>query len=71
MLRRCFGGEEYSSYSFLTLALDGVKWSASCPSHTLPSGKEPPVPIGQEAEWVPELVRTQRLQEKPFASAVD
>jgi hypothetical protein len=25
------GGERYSSYSFLTSALDGGEWSASCP----------------------------------------
>jgi hypothetical protein len=31
----------------------------------------PPVPIGQEAEWASELVRTQRLEEKSFASAGD
>jgi hypothetical protein len=29
------------------------------------------VPIVQEAGWVPELVWTQRLQEKSFASAGD
>jgi hypothetical protein len=29
-------GREYSSYSFLTSALDGGEWSESCLSHTLP-----------------------------------
>jgi hypothetical protein len=36
-----------------------------------PRGKEPPVPIVQEAGWAPEPVWTQRLEEKSFASAWD
>jgi hypothetical protein len=41
------GGERrYSSYSYLTSALDGGEWLPSCPSRTLPPGKGPPVPIG-------------------------
>jgi hypothetical protein len=35
---------------FLTSILDGAEWSA------LPQRKEPPVPTGQEAEWVPNPV---------------
>jgi hypothetical protein len=35
------GGRRYSSYSFLTSALDGGEWSASRPGRALP-----PVPIG-------------------------
>jgi hypothetical protein len=57
-------GEGKYSSSFLTLALDGVEWSASRPGCALDPGKEPPVPIGQEAGWFPELVWTQRLEEK-------
>jgi hypothetical protein len=38
------GEMRYSSYSFLTSALEGGEWSASRPSHTLPPGKELPVP---------------------------
>jgi hypothetical protein len=38
---RQHGGKEYSSYLFLTSALDRGEWSASRPSHTLL-----PVPIG-------------------------
>jgi hypothetical protein len=34
-------------------------------------GEGPSVPIGQEAEWASELVWTQRLEEKLFASAGD
>jgi hypothetical protein len=34
-------------------------------------GKGPPVPIVQEAGWVPEPVWTQRLEEKSFAPAGD
>jgi hypothetical protein len=33
------GERSYSSYSFLTSALDGGEWSALCPSLTLPQGK--------------------------------
>jgi hypothetical protein len=47
------------------------EWSASRPGCALPPGKGPPVPIGQEAGWAPELVWTQMLEEKSFASAGD
>jgi hypothetical protein len=59
----------YSSYSFMTSALDRGEWSASRPGRALLSGKGPPVPIGQEAEWAPEPVWTQRLEEKSSAPA--
>jgi hypothetical protein len=66
------GGEKrYSSYSFTTSALDEGEWSVSRPGRALPPGKGPPVPTGQEAGWAPEPVRTQRLEEKSFASAKD
>jgi len=40
------------------------------PTTLYPLGKDPtPVPIGQEAGWAPELVSTQRLEEKSLASA--
>jgi hypothetical protein len=65
------GEKRYSSYSFSTLALDGGEWSASRPGRALPPGKGPRVPIVQEAGWAPELVWTQRLEEKSFASAGD
>jgi hypothetical protein len=60
------GERRYSSYSS---ALDGGEWSASRPGRTLPPGKGPPVtivpvPIVQEAAWVPEPVWTQGLEEK-------
>jgi hypothetical protein len=55
---------KYSSYSFMTSAVDGDEWSVSRPGCTLPLGKRPPVPIGQEAGWAPEAVWTQRLEEK-------
>jgi hypothetical protein len=38
------GEKRYSSYSFLTLALDKGEWSASCPGHALLPGKGPLVP---------------------------
>jgi hypothetical protein len=56
----------YSSYTFTTSVLEGGEWSASRPDSTLPPGKEPPVPIVQEAGWAPELVWTQVLEEKSF-----
>jgi hypothetical protein len=68
---RRLGGEEYSSYSFTTSALDGGEWSASRPGRALSPGKGPPVPIVQEAGWAPEPVWTQRLEEKSSASAGD
>jgi hypothetical protein len=44
------GGERaYSSYSFMTSALDGGEWSASRPGRALPSEKVPPVPTVQHA----------------------
>jgi hypothetical protein len=55
------GGEEvYSSYSYLTLALDGGEWSASRPGRALPPGKGPSEPV-----W------TQGLEEKSSASVGD
>jgi hypothetical protein len=54
----------YSSYSFLTSALDGGEWSVSRPGRALHSGKGPPLPIVQEAGWDPEPVWMQRLEEK-------
>jgi hypothetical protein len=55
----------YTSYSFITSALDEGEWSAS------PPGKGPTVRIGHEAGWAPEPVWTQRLEEKSLASAGD
>jgi len=69
--RRRLGERRYSSYSLTTSALDRGEWSASCSGHTLPPGKGPPVPIGQEAGWAPEPVWTQRLEENSIASAGD
>jgi hypothetical protein len=49
-------GEEYSSYSFTTSALDGSEWSASRPSRALSPEKWPPLPTGQEAARASEPV---------------
>jgi hypothetical protein len=62
-----WGERKYSSYSFLTSALDRGEWSESRPGRALPLGKGPPVPIVQEAGWAPEPVWTQRLEEKSSA----
>jgi hypothetical protein len=58
------GESMYSSYSFTSSALDGSERSASRLGRALPLGKEPPVPIVQEAGWAREPVWTQRLEEK-------
>jgi hypothetical protein len=65
------GDRRYSSYSFLTSALEGSEWSASRPGRALPLGKEPPVPAVQEAGWAPQPVGTQRLEEKSSTSVGD
>jgi hypothetical protein len=65
------GDRRYSSYTFLTSELEGGEWSASRPGRALPPGKGPPVPILQEAEWAPEPVWTQRLEERSSASVGD
>jgi hypothetical protein len=68
---RHMGKRRYSSYSYLTSALDGGEWSASRPGRALAPGKGPPVPIGQEAGWAPEPVWMQRLEEKSSPSVRD
>jgi hypothetical protein len=45
---RRLGGEEYSSYSFTTSALDGGEWSASHPRRALPPGERTP---GTHCTW--------------------
>jgi hypothetical protein len=46
------GERMYSSYSFLTSALEGGEWSASRPGRAVPPDKEPPVPTVQEGGYV-------------------
>jgi len=41
---------------FLTFVLGGSDWSASCPGHVAPLGRELSVPILEEAVWAPEPV---------------
>jgi hypothetical protein len=65
------GERRFSSYIFSTSALDGGEWSVSHAGRALSTGKGPPVPIIQEAGWVPEPIWTQRLEGKPLASAGD
>jgi len=48
---------EVHFYAFLTLALGGGEWSASYCSQFTPREKVL-VPIGQEAGWDPEMVRS-------------
>jgi hypothetical protein len=65
------GGRRYSSYSFMTSAINGVSGQRHAPAALLPPGKGPPVAIVQEAGWAPEPVWTQRIEEKSFAPAGD
>jgi hypothetical protein len=44
------GGDDVSSYSFSTSALDGGEWSASRPGRALATGKDPPACIIQEVD---------------------
>jgi hypothetical protein len=50
-------------------AVDEGEWSVSHPGHSLPLGKGPLVRIVEEAGQAPELVWTQRLEERSFAPA--
>jgi hypothetical protein len=61
----------HSFNSFMTSALDGSMWSASCSRRVLPPGKGTLVPIVQDAGLAPEPVWTQRLEEKFYAFAGD
>jgi hypothetical protein len=70
-VRTCNEGDKreerrYSSYSFSNSALDGGEWLESRSNSTLTPGKGPPAPTVEEAGWAPELVWTQRLEEKSF-----
>jgi hypothetical protein len=49
------GNRYVQIHIFLTSALAGGEWSASCPGRFTP-GKDSPVPSGQEAGWAPEPV---------------
>jgi hypothetical protein len=49
----------------------GVSGQRHAPAALYPQRKDPPVPIIQETGWAPELVWTQRLEEKSFAPAGD
>jgi hypothetical protein len=51
-------GEEYSSYSFTTSALDGVGGQRHAPSALYPQGQDPRYPL--------DPVSTQRVEEKSF-----
>jgi hypothetical protein len=63
-LCRSQGGEEYSSYSFLTLTLEG--WVVSI----MPWGKDCWCPLDRRLDG-PQLIWTQRLDEESFVSARD
>jgi hypothetical protein len=45
----------------------GVSGQHDVPAALYPRGKDPPVPIVQDAGWAPEPAWTQRIEEKSFA----
>jgi hypothetical protein len=49
----------------------GVSGQRHAPAALYARGKDPPVPIVQEAGWAPEPVWAKRLEEKSFAPAGD
>jgi hypothetical protein len=61
----------YSSYSFLTSALDGVSGQRHALSSFYPQGKYTRYSFVQETEWAPKLVWTQRLEEKSFCLCLE
>jgi hypothetical protein len=56
------GERRYNFYSLSTSTLDGMSGQRHAPAALYPWGKDPPVPIVQEAGWAPEPVWTQRLE---------
>jgi len=50
---KTYGGMEDKLHSFLNLALDGGKWSASIPLPHFPLGRDTHLSIEYEAEWAP------------------
>jgi hypothetical protein len=65
-----WGERRYSSYSFLTSALDWGEWSASRPGRALPRGKDPRYPLYRRLGG-PQSRSGHRLDEKSFAPAGD
>jgi hypothetical protein len=49
----------------------GVSGQRHAPAALYPRGKDPPVPIVQEAGWAPQPVWTQTIEEKSFTPAGD
>jgi hypothetical protein len=62
------GERRYSSYSFVTSALDRGEWSASHPSLTLPRGKDHRYPLYRRLGG-PQSRSGHRLEEKSFVCA--
>jgi hypothetical protein len=69
--RRRLGERRYSSYSFLTLALDGGEWPASYPGCTLPAGKGPRYALDRRLDGPQSQPRHRGKRKNPFASARD
>jgi hypothetical protein len=66
-----WGERTCKSNSFLSSALEGNNWSASRPGRALHLETGVSEPVVQEALWAAKTVWTQRLEEKPSASARD
>jgi hypothetical protein len=65
------GERKYRCYSFFTSALDEDEWLWSRPCHALSQGKKTRYPMDRRLGGPQELVWTQRLEEKSFASDGD
>jgi hypothetical protein len=65
------GDRRYSSYSFLTSALEGGEWSASHPGRALPPGKEPRYPLYRRLGGPQSRSGCRGLEEKFCASVMD
>jgi hypothetical protein len=52
---KTYGGAEVQFHNFLTWALDGGEWSASCPCHFAPRGKKHPLHFRQRVGWAPSV----------------
>jgi hypothetical protein len=67
---KTYGGVDvYIAPLFLISALDEGEWSTSRPGCFIPGIIEPPVPIGKEAGWASEPVRTLWIKEKSLVAA--
>jgi hypothetical protein len=60
---KTYKGMEVLLYAFSASLLHKGEWPSSSPGHFIPEGKSPPLPNGEEAEWIPEPVWKQQRRE--------